>query len=228
MPNYDPQEYSEAEKEQMVDDREAEIRSAIRERIIEEDEGQIDEEVETALTEYRDEARSELEETMRAQTGELDPAVTDAVVNVSLVALDGLITDMSYDEYRSELDAAKDNLADAVATMAENQLDEEVPDQLDITDEMGPDTRHQFETARDTVQLADLLSLALPGLGQVYNRDIGLGIFFFVSFVFAVLSLMFLVGIVLVPAIWLYSIYDAFVTAQRRREEYEASQVDAP
>lgn len=160
--DYDPTAYSDAEKEQMVDDRETAIRAALRDRIIAEDDGEIDDAVDNALGEYRAAARTQVEETVRAETGDLDPAVTDAVVNLTLVGLDGLITEMTYDEFRSELDAAKTDLANAVAVMVDTRLDEEVPDQVDLTDEMGQNTRQQLETARETVQLADLLSIALP------------------------------------------------------------------
>jgi TM2 domain-containing membrane protein YozV len=67
---------------------------------------------------------------------------------------------------------------------------------------------------------AALASVVLPGLGQAYNREIGKAMFFFVSFLLAVLSLTILIGFVLVPGIWLYSIYDAFVIAQRRADEH--------
>ena len=70
--------------------------------------------------------------------------------------------------------------------------------------------------------VAALASLLVPGLGQAYNREIGKAIFFFVAFGLSALSLVVLIGFVLVPAVWIYSIYDAFVVAQRRAEEHEA------
>ena len=66
--------------------------------------------------------------------------------------------------------------------------------------------------------VAVLLSALFPGLGHVYARDAGTGLFFAVSFLSALLSL-FVVGVVLVPAIWLYAAYDAAKAAERRDRE---------
>lgn len=67
--------------------------------------------------------------------------------------------------------------------------------------------------------VAAVLSAVFPGLGHVYAREVEMGLFFAVSFLLAVFSLFFVVGFVLVPAIWLYAIYDAAKSAQRRDEE---------
>ena len=64
--------------------------------------------------------------------------------------------------------------------------------------------------------VAVLFSALFPGLGHVYARDIEMGLFFAVSYILALLSLLVLVGFVLVPAIWLYAAYDAALAAQRR------------
>lgn len=67
--------------------------------------------------------------------------------------------------------------------------------------------------------VAALLSALFPGLGHIYAREIEMGLFFAVSFMLAILSLFVFIGFVLVPAIWLYAIYDAATSAQRRDEE---------
>ena len=72
--------------------------------------------------------------------------------------------------------------------------------------------------------VAALLSALFPGLGHVYVRDIDTGLFFAVSFLLAVLSLVVVVGFVLVPAIWLYAIYDAAKAAERRDQELARQQ----
>jgi TM2 domain-containing membrane protein YozV/ribosomal protein L40E len=63
---------------------------------------------------------------------------------------------------------------------------------------------------------AALLSAIFPGLGHIYAREIGTGLFFTVSFLLATLSLLVVIGIVLVPAVWLYALYDAAKSADRR------------
>jgi TM2 domain-containing membrane protein YozV len=67
--------------------------------------------------------------------------------------------------------------------------------------------------------VAALLSVVFPGLGHVYARDIETGLFFAVSFLLSLLSLLVVVGLVLVPAIWLYAIYDSAKAAERRDRE---------
>lgn len=73
--------------------------------------------------------------------------------------------------------------------------------------------------------IAAVLSAVFPGLGHIYARELARGLFFAVSFVFALLSLLVLVGVVLVPAVWLYAMYDAARSAQRRDEERSPSDV---
>ncbi|MFC7165985.1 zinc ribbon domain-containing protein [Halospeciosus flavus] len=67
--------------------------------------------------------------------------------------------------------------------------------------------------------VAAILSAIFPGLGHIYAREVEMGLFFAVSFLLAVLSLFVFVGVVLVPAIWLYALYDAAKTAERRDRE---------
>lgn len=69
---------------------------------------------------------------------------------------------------------------------------------------------------------AAVLSAIFPGLGHVYARDIDTGLFFAVSFLLAVFMILFVVGLVLAPAIWLYAMYDAAKAAERRDDELAA------
>lgn len=67
--------------------------------------------------------------------------------------------------------------------------------------------------------VAVAFSAFFPGLGHVYARDIDMGLFFAVAFICSVLLLFVGIGIVLVPAIWLYALYDAAKAASRRDEQ---------
>ena len=63
--------------------------------------------------------------------------------------------------------------------------------------------------------LAAVFSFFFPGLGQIYNGEIGKGIFFIVmGGVFAILMIV-LIGFILYPLFWIYNIYDAYKTAER-------------
>ena len=63
--------------------------------------------------------------------------------------------------------------------------------------------------------LAAVLSFFIPGLGQIYNGQIGKGIKFTIIGVTLALSIAFLVGIILYPIFWAYNIHDAYSTAKR-------------
>lgn len=63
--------------------------------------------------------------------------------------------------------------------------------------------------------IALVLSFLIAGLGQLYNGEFAKGIIFIVlSFVFFVLMI-FLIGIPLYIALWIYSMYDAYKGAER-------------
>lgn len=63
------------------------------------------------------------------------------------------------------------------------------------------------------------LSVLLPGLGQLYNRELRKGILVIVASLLAAASAIVAIGFVLYPAVWIYAIYDAYVVAERQSEE---------
>jgi TM2 domain-containing membrane protein YozV len=61
--------------------------------------------------------------------------------------------------------------------------------------------------------IAVVLSFFIPGLGQIYNGQIGKGIVFIIlAAIFAVLTTL-LIGLILYPLLWIYGMYDAYKTA---------------
>ncbi len=59
-----------------------------------------------------------------------------------------------------------------------------------------------------------ILSFLIPGLGQVYCGKIGLGILFVMfAGIFDILSFL-LIGIPFYLILWVYSMYDAYKTAE--------------
>lgn len=63
--------------------------------------------------------------------------------------------------------------------------------------------------------IAVVLSFFIPGLGQLYNGQIGKGIVvMIVSFIFAA-SMILIIGFILYPLLWLWNLYDAYTTANR-------------
>lgn len=76
--------------------------------------------------------------------------------------------------------------------------------------------------------IAALLSAVFPGLGHVYVREIDTGLFFAVAFVIAIFTLLIGIGFVLVPGIWLYALYDAAKTAERRDDAFAETAAASP
>lgn len=62
--------------------------------------------------------------------------------------------------------------------------------------------------------IAAVLSFFWPGLGQIYNGQIGKGICFLLLHVVFVLMIFILIGIPLVFILWVVSIYDAYQQAE--------------
>jgi len=156
IPDYDPREYTEEEKEQLVADNETEIRAALRERVENERGDEIDQEVDTQLT-----AINESVAPSDADSDGIDAVTTDMRATFA----EALTTDMSYQTFQSEIDDHKAAAAAAVGDRTEAQLDEQLPDTLDLTEDMDPATRQSLEDAQTAVTWLDRLVFVLPLVG---------------------------------------------------------------
>ena len=68
---------------------------------------------------------------------------------------------------------------------------------------------------RKNTGVAAILSVIFPGLGQIYNGQIGKGIVFIIlGIIFAGLVIVF-IGFILFPLFWIYNIYDAYTSAKK-------------
>ncbi len=107
-----------------------------------------------------------------------------------------------------------------------------ISEQAEICPECGvrqrPPPQSSIESTVDSALeggnpvVAAILSALFPGLGQIYNRELMRGIAFIVGALLAMGSTMVLVGFLLYPAIWVYSIYDAYVRAERGPDRHRA------
>jgi len=61
---------------------------------------------------------------------------------------------------------------------------------------------------------AAVMSFLVPGLGQIYNGDIGKGLMMIIGMVVSIVLFFFLIGFVTYFLIWLWSIYDAYNRAE--------------
>jgi TM2 domain-containing membrane protein YozV len=70
-------------------------------------------------------------------------------------------------------------------------------------------------TAQKSAGLAVVFSFFIPGLGQIYNGQIGKGILFIIVGAILALTIFVLVGFILYPIFWIYNLYDAYSTAEK-------------
>ncbi|HEX7126317.1 MAG TPA: hypothetical protein VF406_11215 [Thermodesulfobacteriota bacterium] len=63
--------------------------------------------------------------------------------------------------------------------------------------------------------LAAVLSFFWPGVGQIYNGQIAKGLALVVVHAVAWALVWVVIGVLLVPVVWIYAIYDAYRTAER-------------
>lgn len=67
--------------------------------------------------------------------------------------------------------------------------------------------------------IAAVLSFLIIGLGQLYNGQIGKGLLLFGGAVVSGFLTTIIIGFILLPAIWLYGIYDAYKVANSLNEQ---------
>ena len=60
-----------------------------------------------------------------------------------------------------------------------------------------------------------LISFFIPGVGSMVNGDVGIGVFILIGYLVSIVLIFVLVGIVLVPAFWIWGLVDAYQGAQR-------------
>jgi len=163
--NYDPNNYTDAQKAQLVQDHRTDIRAALRNRIETQEGDQITSRVDSQLASMRTDIRANVSTALDQSLNGVDPAVADPAKRLALVGVDGYVADIGYDQYHAEFTAAKDALATGVGTVVQSRLDSQVPNRLDLTDQLGPSARDQLRTGRQVVGLVDLLSMVLPVVG---------------------------------------------------------------
>lgn len=195
----DPRQYSEAEKEQIVQNREQEIRDAIRQEI-QDSSSELSSRIQQEVQDRRGAAKDRIcESTVNelnpdagqeicspgyedsSETMHLDN-VTFAAVQLQYVVVDGLTGEQAqynYDQFDSDLTQAEEHLSTETGDLARDRIGQEVPDTLDASEQFGSGTTNQLESAQGTVGTIDTLYLVLPivallliGLAFVVTRSL--------------------------------------------------------
>lgn len=156
---YDPRNYTEAEKDRLVAEREAEIRATFRGRIEERRGDEIDRRIGDRMDEVRAAAREEVGKASTGTNERVDAEFRDLL----FVFVDGLTVEgLEYPAFRDRLDAAKADLGTALGDHVRDRFDAETPDRLVLSDDLDAGTRQTVADARTAVRILDVLGVALP------------------------------------------------------------------
>ena len=68
--------------------------------------------------------------------------------------------------------------------------------------------------------LAAILSFLLPGLGQMYNGEVGKGVMIIIVQVVNIALMAIVIGFITGPIVMIWAIYDAYKTAERINQQY--------
>ncbi|WP_336359926.1 hypothetical protein [Haladaptatus sp. ZSTT2] len=160
---YDPDDYTAAEKARAVDARRPAIEAALRERV-EADDERVAALTDEALSAVQTQAVAAVEETV--PPGEIDPALVTASADLTLVVVTGLTDEtVTYNEFKTDLTESKSVLAQTIATEMNDQLVAELGGtELVLTDEMPAESKQAFENARTVVTALDRGVVVLAGL----------------------------------------------------------------
>ena len=91
----------------------------------------------------------------------------------------------------------------------------EIDKEAEICPKCGVRVKLPIRAEIKSAGLAAVLSFVIPGLGQIYNGQIGWGILLVIlASIFGLLSIV-LIGLPFYLILWVYSIYDAYRTAQK-------------
>jgi DNA polymerase III delta prime subunit len=195
----DPRQYSEEEKEQIVQNREQEIRDAIRHEI-RDSSSELSSRVRQEVQERRGTAKDRI---CQATVDELNPDagqeicsplyedssdtthldnVSYAAVQLQYVIVDGLTRQQvqyDYNQFNTDLSQSENHLSTETGDLARDRIEQEVPDTLNASDQFGSDATNQFESAQNAVEALDTLYLVLPvvallliGLAFVVTRSL--------------------------------------------------------
>lgn len=157
--DYDPDNYSEAEKAQMVDDQEPEIRDALATTVENERDDEVDDLVAEQLQTI---AERETKDGSANASGDGAAAeMQAAALDVQSALVAGLTSEMSYGEFDSKYTDAKTRLAKAGGALASEELAAELPDRVSLTEQMGSRAKQDLQTAANVVQTLDKLAIVL-------------------------------------------------------------------
>ena len=121
--------------------------------------------LEDAYDDRRDQIREEAVAEFERQvaTSDQPEALQSAIVDLGTVHLEALVAaDPSYEQFTTDVEAARADLESAVEAVARDQIDEELPDTMVLSEQLTQENRQQLERLRSLVSVLSLLVFFLP------------------------------------------------------------------
>lgn len=162
--DYDPNAYTDDEKADLLVVHESAIRAALYERA--EQTAGKPKHVSAALSALNEQGHESVgvPEDLRESAGETG---AEAIETLQHIYVDALTGDLSHAAYQRAVDDVHDDLALALTAEFGTMLDEYLPDEMVLTEELSPEAETAFVDARQVVTTLDLLALALPLVGAL-------------------------------------------------------------
>jgi hypothetical protein len=183
----DPRQYSESEKERIVQNREPDIRAEMRQQLDSTPDritvGTETIDVANRIDTRRADAKQQVCETTRQELNASDGSelcgenyqatsdnpskdnVTNAAVQLQYVIVDGLTDEAyTYDQFDTDLTDSENEVSNETADLVESRIEEQVPDTLSAEEQFGEDATTQLENAQGAVGTLNTLALVVPVL----------------------------------------------------------------
>lgn len=161
--DYDPDEYTDGEKQDEIDAREDAIRSNLRISLQTDD--QLRDDVETILDERAEEVKDDIE----AETAGTGPGDTDrtaeAIADLMKTVVDGVAGDMAFQEYREQLDADEEAVENETAVAIGDEVRNSVPEAVDLAEGFGGEEGSELDDVALAFRWTGRLTWALPLAG---------------------------------------------------------------
>jgi len=82
----------------------------------------------------------------------------------------------------------------------------------------------EFQKTDKSPAMAAILSCLFMGLGQAYNGQIAKAVVFIILYAISIFLTFFIIGFVIIPILWIWSMVDAYKSSQRINPVGTASQ----
>jgi hypothetical protein len=115
----------------------------------------------------RDDINQSVVGNTRPQVSNLPPYLQESVFRLETTFVLGFTSDLSHEEFRQRVQAARDGFYGSIARFAQEQVSGQVDDTIDLTEQLSGGDRQNVDRARDTVQLVSTAGTALPILALV-------------------------------------------------------------